>query len=489
MGARLAAPQDNDDAEFNLRVYVRYAKRMLGHRWTIILMAILGVVAAAAAHFVQPKTYESSTTVLIQGQAIPEEFIKSTVKTSSEQYITTLSKQVMSRSRLEKIILDMDLYPQQRQSSTMDDVVLHMQKDIEINAGDGSFKITYQGGDPKTVQAVCRRLADIYIQENSDERVRKASDTAEFLQKRMVDSKAKLDMKEDEIKSFREGNLDVIPAQGGTSVMQQALANAYTEKESLMESIRQLRTNKSTLAGSLMTEEISSDPAADARNKLADLRSKLRSAESKYTPQHPDVVRLKGEVSRAEMAVRSSPKPTVTRRPNTQAAAELRAVKNDLADAEKRLKKVEVTITDLEKDRKREPGVTVQLVDLERERRRLETEYEDLRSKFSEAERSELLESKNKGEQFKILDAANLPTRAAGAGLIKLTVAGLFIGLLLGLALAFLRVLLDPRIYEVDDLRKYIDAEVLVEIPHFGRKHLPRPTTKALPPPSENAAA
>ena len=488
MAARLPSPQ-TQEPEFELGKYVRYGRRMLNYRWTIALMVVLGIAAAATKHFVSPKEYESSTTVLIQGPAIPEEFIKSTVQTSSEQYISTLSKQVMSRSRLEKIILDMDLYPNERQSVTMDDVVVRMQGDIEIQAGEGLFKITYIGPDPKTTQAVCRQLADIYIQENADERVRQATDTAEFLKKRMVDSKAKLDMKETEIKNFREGNLDVIPAQGGTSVSQQELQNAYAEKESLDESIRQLRTNKTALAGSLMTEEISDDPARAAREKLADLRSKLAAAESKYTPQHPDVTRLRGEVFRQEAIVRSSPKATVTRRANPQAAAELRAVKNDLADAEKRLETVQARIVELEQVRKREPGVTVLLTDLERERKRLETEYEDLRGKFSEAERSELLESKNKGEQFKILDAANLPTRASGAGLIKLSLAGLLAGFLLGLVIALVRVLLDPHIYEADDIRKYIDAEVLVEIPQFGRRHLARPTTKALPPPTQTPAS
>lgn len=489
MAARLPPPQQDADGEFDLGKYVRYAKRMLTYRWTILIVMVISVSVATAVHFVTPKTYESSTTVLIQGQAIPEEFIKSTVKTSSEQYITTLSKQVMSRSRLEKIILDMDLYPEERQTATMDDVVIRMQKDIAIQAGEGSFKITYSGKDPKTVQAVCRSLADIYIQENADERVRKATDTAEFLKKRMKDAKAKLDMKEADIKAFREGNLDVIPAQGGTSVSQQELQNAYVEKESLMESIRQLRTNKTTLAGSLMKEVSSDDPARVAKDRLAAARQQLRSAESKYTPQHPDVLRLRSEVRRLEQAVKNSPKATVVRRADGQVAAALRAVKNDLNDAEKRLRKVEKRIQELEQVRKREPGVTVELTDLERERKRLEIEYEDLRGKFSEAERSELLESKNKGEQFKILDPANLPTRAAGAGLLKLLAGGLVLGLLLGLGLAFVRVLLDPHIYEADDLRNYIDAEVLVEIPQFGRKHLGRPTTKALPPPSENAAA
>ena len=51
-----------------------------------------------------PNLYESSATVLVERQQVPESFVKSTVTSELETRLNTISQEVLSRSRLEALI-------------------------------------------------------------------------------------------------------------------------------------------------------------------------------------------------------------------------------------------------------------------------------------------------------------------------------------------------------------------------------------------------
>ena len=74
----------------------------------------------------------------------------------------------MSRSRLERIITDFDLYPAERARGIMEDVIAKMRADINgpTLVGKESFRLSYVNRDPQVAQKVTERLASLYIDEN-----------------------------------------------------------------------------------------------------------------------------------------------------------------------------------------------------------------------------------------------------------------------------------------------------------------------------------
>ena len=73
--------------------------------WLIVLPLLLGVGVAVTVSRLLPEKYRSETLIMLVPQRIPESYVKSTVTASMEDRLATLSAQILSRSRLERIIL------------------------------------------------------------------------------------------------------------------------------------------------------------------------------------------------------------------------------------------------------------------------------------------------------------------------------------------------------------------------------------------------
>src|SRR6185369_13646012 len=91
-----------------------------------------------------PQVYRSETLIQVVPPQIPESIVKSTVNATLEDRLPAISEQIMSRSRLERIITDFNLYPRERASGVMEDVVTKMRTDIKgpILVGRESFRLS-----------------------------------------------------------------------------------------------------------------------------------------------------------------------------------------------------------------------------------------------------------------------------------------------------------------------------------------------------------
>ena len=92
-------------------------------RWLIILPSAVGLAVALVVASRLPKLYRSETLIMVVPQRIPDSYVTPTVTATVEDRLPTITDQILSRSRLERIILDFDLYRDQRASGIMEDVV------------------------------------------------------------------------------------------------------------------------------------------------------------------------------------------------------------------------------------------------------------------------------------------------------------------------------------------------------------------------------
>jgi hypothetical protein len=167
---------------------------------TLACAAITGVLTRSYL----PTQYKSETVILIVPQRVPESFVHPTMTSRIEDRLQALSQQVMSRTRLERIIKDFNLYQTERNTGKMEDVVRKMRNDIDIKVVPGNAcRISFHGDDPRTVMKVTERLASLFIEENLRDREVLAEGTTQFINAQLEDARRQIITKENEMQQMR----------------------------------------------------------------------------------------------------------------------------------------------------------------------------------------------------------------------------------------------------------------------------------------------
>ena len=91
--------------------------------------------------------YRATTLVLVTPQKVPENFVRPTVTSRIEDRLQSISQEIMSRTRLELVIAEFKLYPEEAKSLSQEEIIELMRKNIqvEIKGKEGFFSISYIG--------------------------------------------------------------------------------------------------------------------------------------------------------------------------------------------------------------------------------------------------------------------------------------------------------------------------------------------------------
>src|SRR5687767_2545533 len=94
--------------------------------WLLLLpLVVVAAITAVAARSL-PNMYRSETLILVVPQRVPENYVKSTVTSRIEDRLQSISQQILSRTRLETVIQEFDLYKEERRHGIMQDIVDNM---------------------------------------------------------------------------------------------------------------------------------------------------------------------------------------------------------------------------------------------------------------------------------------------------------------------------------------------------------------------------
>jgi uncharacterized protein involved in exopolysaccharide biosynthesis len=178
----------NQQTSLTLTDYWQIAVRK---KWLILGCVLFAAIIAGVLCYVLPKSYRSSTLILVENQKVPEDYVKATVIGSIEQRLTMIQQQVMSRTLLTSVIDEFKLYQDDIREGGMESVIESLRKSIKVEtvgAGGSSgmkgieaFTISFGHEDPKMAMKVTARLASLFIEENLKVREQLAEGTSEFL--------------------------------------------------------------------------------------------------------------------------------------------------------------------------------------------------------------------------------------------------------------------------------------------------------------------
>jgi succinoglycan biosynthesis transport protein ExoP len=452
-------------------------------KWPAILIAVTAFTATASIVLFLPDVYRSTVSVLVESQQVPQDFVKSTVTAVAERRVQTITQSILSRERLDSLIKRFGLYENLRGSSSPEDLIQRMRGDISVDVkrteqrGPDSaaiaFTISYSSGDPDTAATVANTLASYFIEEDLRSRERQAGSTAEFLRSQLDEIQKKIDAQEIEVSQFKESHLGELPEQRDANLT--TLERLNTELMLSGEKQIRVREQKAILDRQLANVDSNSQRPDAAAEKIARLSNELADLRRRYSDKYPDVVYLREEIARlqknltdpvqatAETAGMPDPYVLQLQQGVKSAEAELRVLAAEEANIHKSISVYQGRVENA-------PRREQQFQELSRDYSTTKEVYASLLKRYEEAKIAESMEYRQKGEQFRVLDAA-VPLRTAAAPRRAwLVFVSLGFALGLGAATIFVSEMLDRSFHSLDELRSFSRVPVLACIPQIVTK-------------------
>jgi len=475
--------------------------------WNIVLSVVLVMFGASIYCVVTPDQYESSTTILVIPQDVPQGYVGQRVSYSLEERQGSIEAQVLSRTRLVSLVDELGLFREKRKEMSADAMVSLLRERIQfrLNPKRNTLSVSFVYEDPQTTMVTATKLASFFVEENLKSRRRQSESTSEFLGEQLKETKAKLEAQEEKVKRYKMQFMGELPQQIDANLSRLArlqdqlktnaevTARLEDRKILLGSQIRELGIQISTL------EEQGTDSVEPLIRKLEEKSKTVEELSAKYTERYPTVIELRRQVELlerqiADIQASGPPEPEkaqgetargLLERPRKATAqrnelVKLQAQVRDLnleIDALRREKEVTRNeIDSIQKKVERMPEREQEMIALTRDYENIKISYENLLKKKLEAGISGSLEEGQRGEQFQIIDPANFPTLPVRPDRMRILGLAFLAALALGFGGAIGMEMLDSTLRDAKDFRYFFDLPVLATLPvveggEFGRKY------------------
>jgi polysaccharide chain length determinant protein (PEP-CTERM system associated) len=470
-------------------------------KWLVIVPLVVASVSAFVVARRLPSTFRSEALIQLIAQRIPEKYVGSSVTTPIDERLKGIQQVVLSRSRLEKVIREFNLYPDLRGAMVMEDVVDRMRtQDVEVKVERGdAFRVSFLSGDPRTAQKVAAKLASLFVDENTIDVVNQSDQTNQFLDTKLEDAKRRLLEQEKRLEDYKRAHAGELPSQASANM--QAIQSAQLQLQSLSESINRDRDRKTVLerqAGDLEAGETvatsnassmasaSSGPEAAAGRSTAEqldlANAYLQALQVRYTADHPDVVTAKRRIRDleatllAENARRPAAPDSAGSKPVSAAEVfrrnRLRDLRAEIASADRQIeskqaeeRRLRGVIADYQSKVAAVPTRESELVELNRDYATINTLYLSLLAKREDSGIAGDVVRQQIGQQFKILDQARVPERPFSPNRTRINLIGSMLGLGIGVALIGLLEYRDSSFKTEQDVVRLLGLPVLALVP------------------------
>jgi polysaccharide chain length determinant protein (PEP-CTERM system associated) len=442
-----------------------YREIFLRRRLYFIIPLVAAFLGACLWAAFAPRKYMASTLVLVTPQRVPSDLIRSTVTSGIAERLNSISQEIMSRTRLEAIIDEFKLFQNEAKSMEREAIVELMRKNIQVelpkksSEGAGYFAINYTAKDPRIAAAVANKLSSLFIEENLRQREQQAVGTSEFLSSELKTTRERLEVQGKELADYKRRHMGELPEQRDTNIkMLEQLQLMYQRNE---ESLRAAQDRQLLIVQPPGESTSGAKPRGSYEAQLDDMNKNLAELQSRYTERHPDVVSLKRRISEMEkrkdvLNINNDPRYRELEMEIKRLQGESEKLRGQLAQYRGRIE-----------------GATVreqQMSSMVQEYENTKKLFESLLKKSEEAQQSENLERRQKGEQFRVIDPARVPEKPVQPDIPKTLLIGLFGGIACGLGGIFVREQLDRSFRDPEDVEATLGFKVLANIPKIISK-------------------
>ncbi len=454
-----------------------------------------------------PAVYRSGTLIIVErpaaSQVVPSNFTQ-----DIQSRLDSITQQVLSRTRLLSIISRLNLYPEARSHGQADDALVEkMRKDVEIelvrSKGDSqltSFNIYFSSPNPYIAQQVTTELTNALITENLEATTQNQRNVTVFLEGQLEDARKKLSQQEEKVRDYKDRHIGELPTQLASNI--QILGGLQTQLQAQEDSLARAKQQNAYLESLISQYSTAAQTAKPGQpgavglpaldQELDRLRAQLTDLTARYTDQHPDVRKVKEQISKTEKIKQdlladlkkrpanpdsSDSEPVLGRdsTPIMEVRSQLKANQTEIANRQRAITELEASIADYRGRLNRTPLREQELTDLNRDYDQQKVYYEGLLARKNQSVLATNLAEEQQGEHFRVMDPPSFPSKPFSPDRFKLSLIGLFVGLLAGVVGAVGAEFLDDRIYDEAAFAELVPAEIIAEVPH-----LPTPAEEQL---------
>lgn len=463
---------------------VGYLRGMWRFRWWGLALSWLVGVVGGVVVYMMPDKYESSARIFVDTQSVLRPLMSGlAVQPNIDQQVNMLSRTLISRPNVEKLITMADLDLGVRNAQEREALIANLTRDLQIRPAErGSnnlFMLAYADTQPARAQRVVQSLVSLFVESGLGGK-RQDSDTARrFIEEQIKGYEQKLMEAENRLKEFRLKNMALLGKSGGDFVSQIGTMQGQLEQARL--ELREAENSRDAMKQQLLGEPQSQDlaPPASAMatpeidGRIDALKRNLDDLMQRYTENHPDVVgarrviaqleaQKREQLAQMQQAAASTPLGAIGVNPAFQqlklALAEADA---RVASMRARVGEYENRIQQLTASAKMVPEIETEMTQLNRDYAVNKSNYDQLIARRESANIGVEMSAQGGIAEFRLIDPPVLPNKPSAPNrLLLLPLVGLA-ALAAGAALTFLISQLRPAFSDGRALREATGLPVL----------------------------
>ena len=448
---------------------------IIRRRWPYVAtIAPVVVLLSVYLAFSIPAEYRASATIMLEPSSVQRELIETTVASYADRQIEIVQGKVMTVAALTELVKAYDPYPdlvgwdtaakahriiQDTSFERVDPVT--MKTLIESTA----FSVHYNNADPERAAAVARRLADLFLTYNQRTRVETAKQTAVFLAEQAAAITKELQEVDGELARLKQKYGDALPDAQGRN--EDSLDRAQRDLDVIQREIRLEEEKESMLT--LQLSQISPNLVALGGDltDFAKVKAQLAEAEQRYTPDHPDVKRLRRAME--DLIAKNAAgvgKPVKPNNPDyLRIDSQLEGVRRELSALRASAASTRAKISEYTANLRSTPTVEREFSDVARRREGLQLKSQQLQDRLHNAQLAQSFEAESRGERFSMVRAPFAPEMPFYPNRIGMILLGLVLGFGLTAVVVSIVESTDPTIRDSGDLPVFSGASLLGTIP------------------------
>src|SRR5258708_35205414 len=477
-----------------------YLAMLLRRIKVILIPALLAPLAGFLVSYAFSPKYTSQSLVLVEAPKIPDAVVQQVFTEDLTQHIATIEQQVLSPSRLRPMMDRWGLTKGgQNVEDAMDNVRLNMTIQPVITDlsqfGGGKkkpgqpspvpgFNVNFTASTAREAQQICTDLTSMLLEEDLKYRQDATQGTTLFLTKQVEDAKQNLDDLDKKLAAFKNQHMGRLPGDEDNNL--KILMGLNSQLDANTQSLNRATQDKA-YTESMLAQQVAAWKAAQSstnpqslQTQLSTLQAQLIDLRGRYTEDHPDVIKTKGDIAEGKKQLAAindtsdkatdpaSEKGSATEPPEIrQLRLQIHQYQDMIGQTTRDQKKLQQEIAVYQGRIASSPGVEGEYKALARDYDNAQKVYQEDLAKQSTSKMATQAQQQQQGEQMALLNPANLPDSPSFPNRFLFAGGGLGAGLAVGLGLTLWLELGDKSIRTEADAEA-LGLPLLVSVPWGG---------------------